>query len=436
MLERARLEAAEREAEQKRRAAEAERKADEEKRAELQRFIEEAEAKHREEERQAKESSERKAKEAAERSEKEQTERQAKELAEREAKALAEQQAKDAADRQAREVTEREAKEAAERQARELAERQAKALAEHQAKEAADREAKETADRQAKELAEREAKEAAEREQRAAREADETRRRLEAAREEEGRRLTEKLKKLEDRQLEDRQQASGEKPRSDGAKSSEGAKSEEDMAKGDIDKDGKSSEEMGLGAGPAAMPGPDTAVEPSGNPRTPSPGTRVTVLLILEPGTNGIRRYGKKTADPVLCVGGTCWISAGPGKGAVGMTRGKALGPGNTLGRRAAACNQSLACIYRDLDLKAERAPLQPVDLRIMRHDRREELSVHADSSCDFDGRRLHCAAPYSAKNWRAWVVPEHLAASIGADALQAALASGLPASRAASLER
>jgi colicin import membrane protein len=155
----------------------------------------------------------------------------------------------------------------------------------------------------------------------------------------------------------------------------------------------------------------------------------------MDPGKTGIRRYGVKTADPVVCIGTTCWVSAGPDKSAIEAARGKVLGPGNTLGRRAAACNHSLGCVFRDVDLKSDMASLQPIDLRIMRHDRRQPLAVKTDRSCDFDGRQLYCATLFRAKDWRAWIVPEPLAREVGEAALKAAIERGLPVGRAAALD-
>jgi colicin import membrane protein len=154
--------------------------------------------------------------------------------------------------------------------------------------------------------------------------------------------------------------------------------------------------------------------------------SRVTVLLVMEPGTNGIRRYGRKTADPVICSGPTCWISTGSDRDANAVPRGRALGPGNTLGKRAAACNQHLACAFRDLDVKAMAAAVQPIDLRIMRHDRREPLKLEADPTCRIAAGALTCGKTYASRTWRAWVVPEQLADEAGTAALEAALASGL----------
>jgi colicin import membrane protein len=154
----------------------------------------------------------------------------------------------------------------------------------------------------------------------------------------------------------------------------------------------------------------------------------------MQSGTNGIRRYGKKTADPVLCAGPTCWIGKGTDRAAAAVTRGQALGPGNTLGPRAAACNQHLACAFRGIDLKAPSLKIQPIDLRIMRHDRREFLEIEADPSCRLSGGALVCDRTFTARTWRAWIVPESVAAEAGTAALEAAMANGLVARPSAAL--
>jgi hypothetical protein len=404
MLKRARIEAEERKKAQERAAAEAVRKADAEKRAELQRFVDEAEAKLRAD---GKRAAERKAKEAAEREKRKAARLEAERSAERLAREVAKREAAAASERKAKELAEREA---AERQAKELAASQAKEREERHAREAAERKAAESTKRQAA-AAERHAKELVERRQREKQVAAERMRQLESKREEEGRRLTEKLKKLEQRE------ALAKKDLDDGKKMSLGAPSESTYPTVATRK-------------PAVTAPPSTAKQD----RSPV-GTRVTVLLVIEPGKKGIRRYGPKTADPILCIGRSCWISGGADAASVKMTRRRAFGPGNTLGRRAAACNRSLTCIFRNIDLAAVKAPLQLIDLRIMRHDRRQELSVGPDKTCDFDARHLSCATLYRAKTWRAWIVPEHLAERIGPEALKTALEGGLSSARSASLD-
>lgn len=188
--------------------------------------------------------------------------------------------------------------------------------------------------------------------------------------------------------------------------------------------------------------GPDERL-PSLPPASVRNATSVTVLLVMEPGTTGIR-IGSKTADPVLCLDSWCYVSTGAQTAAKLMPRGAALGPINTLGLRAGACRQSLTCIYRGLDIAAyfktgaKPGSMQPIDLRYLHHDRREAVPLMVDANCSVRPNKLSCATAIKGKGWSAWIVPEELAVEAGVEALQAALADGLSTSgtsRAASLK-
>jgi len=157
------------------------------------------------------------------------------------------------------------------------------------------------------------------------------------------------------------------------------------------------------------------------------PPERVSVLLIVEP-----RRPGKAT-NPVLCIEKSCYISGGADDDADRVTRDHALGPGNTIGRRAGPCNKQRTCIYRDVYL-GEIASIQPIDLGFWGHKRHDIYSVRPDKSCDVIKGRLFCASPVIGHGYRAWIVPEGIAARAGAEALEAALEEGLPRARSAAL--
>lgn len=172
------------------------------------------------------------------------------------------------------------------------------------------------------------------------------------------------------------------------------------------------------------------------DPPAPAPSsrtgeTRVAVLLIMDAGRTGIRRF-EKTGDPVLCQGTTCYVSTGPATPAKQTTRFGALGTANTLGARAGSCKHSLTCVFRGVELGGASAEVQPIDLRILRHDRRETLKVSADETCTIEAAHLSCASLVTASSWRAWIVPESVAAQAGPEALTAALQAGLPEARAA----
>lgn len=179
---------------------------------------------------------------------------------------------------------------------------------------------------------------------------------------------------------------------------------------------------------PYALGGPKPPAAPDpllGLPRS----SRVTVLLVMEPGTRGIRRF-RKTADPVLCVDSVCYISNGPGEPARAMTRIRALGPAVTIGTRAGYCRRSLTCVFRGVDFKHAMVVVQPVDLRVLRHDRREPRAVMVDPTCRIEGPyRLTCSRPVVAEGYKLWVVPESIAERAGPLALELVARAGLPQS-------
>jgi hypothetical protein len=166
----------------------------------------------------------------------------------------------------------------------------------------------------------------------------------------------------------------------------------------------------------------------------PAAPTRVTVLLIVEP-----RRYGHtgtyRTANPVLCFGRDCYISSGSQRPAEQMSRWKALGPANSIGRRAGPCRNRLACVFRNVALGGPSGAMQPVDMGLLRHDRHDIKMVRADRTCDVVAGRLFCGTPVIGHRYRAWVVPESIAAKAGPHALEKALEDGLPAARSAERE-
>jgi colicin import membrane protein len=159
---------------------------------------------------------------------------------------------------------------------------------------------------------------------------------------------------------------------------------------------------------------------------------RVTVLVIMQP-----RRHGfggrRMTANPVLCVGDSCYVSNGAGAMASVMRRAQALGPGNTLGRNAGVCRNDTTCVYRGVTLPGPMTTIQPVDMGFLRHDRREIRSVEPDGSCATTAGALSCSTPVVASGYRAWIVPEAVAEAAGANGLERVLNEGLPAARSAS---
>lgn len=171
-------------------------------------------------------------------------------------------------------------------------------------------------------------------------------------------------------------------------------------------------------------PAPRAPVEPAVQAAASVSG-RATVLLVMSPGHNGIRRFSK-TADPVLCVGPQCYVSRGADREAEARRVSMVLGAGNTLGKRAGACNHSLGCVFRDVAL-VPGAEVQPVDMRILKHDRREVRAIQPDGTCQLERGRLVCAGGVRSATYTMWVVPEDLARKLSPSVLEAAVAAGLP---------
>jgi hypothetical protein len=152
--------------------------------------------------------------------------------------------------------------------------------------------------------------------------------------------------------------------------------------------------------------------------------TRVTILMVLEPGNRGIRRHNK-TADPLLCGEKGCYVGAGAGTPAELVPRRRALGMMRTLGERAGACRHSLGCVFRDIDLVAYPAVVQPIDMRFLRHDRREPHILDEASRCRLASGRLSCT-PIEGADYIMWVVPERIAERAGARELERVVTTGL----------
>lgn len=154
--------------------------------------------------------------------------------------------------------------------------------------------------------------------------------------------------------------------------------------------------------------------------------SQFTVLLIMAPGNYGIRRNGPKVADPILCASYGCYVSEGADRPVRFLPVRKALGFGNTFGARAGACRQRLGCVFRGVDLGDMRGFLQPVDLHILKHDRRQPRQIAGDSACHTGSGHLVCDRGIYTQDYAMWIVPERMADAVGPVVLEEAVADGL----------
>ena len=138
---------------------------------------------------------------------------------------------------------------------------------------------------------------------------------------------------------------------------------------------------------------------------------RVTVLLQMEPKAQRGRRH--ESMDPVLCLVDGCYVSNGPGYPANFLPGRKAVRFGNAISRRAGACNHAYTCVFRNVEIGALPAEVQPVDIRVLRHDRRTPESVEALSTCRGTTGRLACTGAIHGDGYTMWVIPEQVAARL-----------------------
>lgn len=160
----------------------------------------------------------------------------------------------------------------------------------------------------------------------------------------------------------------------------------------------------------------------------------VTVLLRMEPRYRRGRRY--ESMDPVLCTTAGCYVSNGPEEPASFLYGRGATRFRNAIGRRAGACNHAYACVFRDVDLGRLPAELQPIDIRIIRHDRRAPEWVEALSNCRVTvGDRLACTGAIEGDGYTMWVISEAAAERLPPHAFDHALADGVMAGERAAAD-
>lgn len=152
---------------------------------------------------------------------------------------------------------------------------------------------------------------------------------------------------------------------------------------------------------------------------------KATILLLMKPGSRGIRRL-VVTADPILCLDHDCYVSQGTDTPAEKMSDRRALGISNTIGARARKCSNRTRCVFRNVDLGGETAIIQPIDLRLLRHDRRVPRQIALDRTCQIVGDHVSCLGGLKTGDYAVWVIPEHVAKLAGGSALLEALQNGL----------
>lgn len=154
---------------------------------------------------------------------------------------------------------------------------------------------------------------------------------------------------------------------------------------------------------------------------------RATVLLMMT------QKDGRAT-DPILCDAEGCYVSNGAQAPAAYHSFRESLSLSGRLGRGAGECNRSNVCIFRNVDLSGPSSMVQPINLKFVRHDRREQSQVTIDESCRVIDGRLSCSRPVRTQGYTLWIVPERVASEIGPEMLNKAVISGLRTAQTAEL--
>ncbi|WP_156150835.1 hypothetical protein [Hyphomicrobium sp. 99] len=178
----------------------------------------------------------------------------------------------------------------------------------------------------------------------------------------------------------------------------------------------------------AAVPS-KSDIEPSANSADAAgpPATQATILLVLdtESGPLGFK------PDPIICIDDRCWLSNGIEAPAVAMPRTQAVALRTTEETTSDPCAGKSACVYRGVPLEAG-ARIEVIEVGESRGASAGAFTIAADTSCRKDGAALLCDNGLATQDFRIWVVPEAVATSIGPDALEDAVAEGLPDADAA----
>ena len=179
-------------------------------------------------------------------------------------------------------------------------------------------------------------------------------------------------------------------------------------------------------ATPPAAAAVQAAVKPAAAAVAPPPATvtgsssHVSVLLALDPQLNAVDLAASQPS-PVLCIGDDCYISAGADGPARARTRADAAADKGATG----ACHGKTHCIFRDVNLKPG-AELQILDSTFGKPGASKPVEVVPDKSCNVQEGELDCELTTSGIGYRAWIVPESVAAATTPLILESALATDL----------
>ncbi|MEQ1653538.1 MAG: hypothetical protein ABL897_13700 [Hyphomicrobium sp.] len=180
----------------------------------------------------------------------------------------------------------------------------------------------------------------------------------------------------------------------------------------------------------APKPEVQAKTEPAPVPPSPAkasgPLSQATLLLALETGGASSKSGPTATFDPMICMAETCFVSAGLNADAVKLSKLDALKLKTTSDASPDSCKNKVACVFRNVAIPAG-AQVQVVELGSASHDPSRASDAQPDATCKVTSGDLICDNPIASPDFRIWVVPEATAKAAGAQAIEDAVADGLP---------
>jgi hypothetical protein len=187
-------------------------------------------------------------------------------------------------------------------------------------------------------------------------------------------------------------------------------------------------------APPAAAAKPDVQAKVDPKPAEPIPSPvaaivpaqHATLLLALETSGASSKSAAATAFDPMVCLGDSCFVSAGLNADAVKLTKLDALKLKSTSDASPDSCKGKVGCVFRNIAVP-QGAQIQVIELGSASHDPLHASDAKLDATCKMSDSGLNCDNPILTADFKIWLVPEETARTAGVQELEDTLADGLP---------
>lgn len=156
------------------------------------------------------------------------------------------------------------------------------------------------------------------------------------------------------------------------------------------------------------------------------PAAKASVLLAIETGGASSKSGNAQDFDPIICLADTCFVSNGLSGDAITLGKADALKLKSTKDASQAACQGMAGCVFRNVGIPSG-AQIQVVDLGAPSTEPGRTYDAQLDKTCATAENELACENPIASPDFRIWIVPEEAAKTAGTEAIEDAVADGLP---------